>query len=212
MRTRVKFCGFTRVDDVRAAAALGVDAIGLIFAAGSPRRIDIALLDQLLAATPLFITPVALFRDNDGDEVERVLCRSSRLVAQFHGQERPAFCAGFNRSWLKAVPMHGIDALALPGFLQSFVASGCSGFVFDSHGGAGSGGSGRTFDWSRVPRDAGAPVVLAGGLNPENVCAAVRQLRPYAVDVASGIESAPGVKDHAKMQRFIEEVSRARTD
>lgn len=212
MRTRIKFCGITRVEDVHAAAAVGADAFGFIFAAGSPRQLDLARFDALLAAVPAFVTPVALFRNNAAVQVDAVLARSSRLIAQFHGDEAPEFCTAFARPWLKAVPMAALADAALTDFLQVFATAGCCGFVFDSHGGAASGGSGRGFDWARLPTAVPAPLILAGGLTPDTVAAAVRQVRPYAVDVSSGIESAPGIKDHAKMQRFADEVFRARTD
>ena len=212
MRTRIKFCGMTREDDVRAAASCGADAIGLIFAGGSSRRITVEQLDALLTALPVFVTPLALFQNNSAEEVATVLAHSSRLIAQFHGDEAPSFCTAFQRPWLKAVPMGRLVDDEIEAFLKLHVGAGCSGFVFDSHGAQHAGGSGRSFDWSRIPARVGAPVVLAGGLLPETVFDAVRQLRPYAVDVSSGIEVAPGIKDHAKMQRFAEEVIRARTD
>lgn len=212
VRTRIKFCGVTRIEDVRAAANAGADAIGFIFAAGSPRCIERAQFATLIAAVPAFVTPVALFRDNSEADIAETLAVASRLLAQFHGDETAAFCASFQRPWLKAVPMGALDDAALTGFLQLFADAGCAGFVFDSHGGGQSGGSGRGFDWARIPASVPAPVVLAGGLTPETVFDAVRRVRPFAVDVSSGIESAPGIKDHAKMQRFTEEVIRARTD
>ena len=212
MTTRIKFCGLTRVEDVRAAVEAGADALGFVFASGSPRQIDPAGLDLLLAAVPAAITPVALFRDAPAALVAAVLARSPRLLAQFHGDETPEFCAGFGRPWWKAVPMGAISDAALANHVGAFAAAGCSGFVFDSHGGAQTGGSGRRFDWSRIPAAVPAAVILAGGLSPETVAAAIRRVRPYMVDVSSGIESAPGVKDHAKMRRFADEVFRARTD
>ena len=212
MRTRIKFCGLTRVEDVQAAAAAGADALGFIFAAGSPRQLDLAALDVLLSVVPAFVTPVALFRDSAPTEVAAVLGRSPRLIAQFHGDEAPDVCAAFARPWLKAVPMGALSDAALTNFLRGFVGAGCSGFVFDSHGGDATGGSGRGFDWSRLPDVLPVPLILAGGLGPDTVADAVRQVRPYAVDVSSGIESAPGIKDHAKMRRFADEVFRARTD
>lgn len=212
MRTRIKFCGMTRVEDVRAGVDAGADALGFIFAAASPRRLDIAAFDELLAAVPAFVTPVVLFRDSPVEQISALLARSSRLVVQFHGDEPPSFCAGFGRPWLKAVPMGALADATLTDFLESFAAAGCAGFVFDSHGGAASGGSGRAFDWARMPKRVPAPVILAGGLTPETVAAAVREVGPHAVDVSSGIESAPGIKDHAKMRRFADEVFRARAD
>ena len=212
MRTRIKFCGLTRVEDVQAAAAVGADALGFIFAAGSPRRLDPDRFDALLAAVPAFVTPVALFRDASAADVAAVLARSPRLVAQFHGDEAPDVCAAFARPWLKAVPMGALSDAALTGYLSTFARAGCAGFVFDSHGGDVSGGSGRGFDWSRLPDAVPAPLILAGGLSPDTVADAVRRVRPHAVDVSSGIESAPGIKDHAKMRRFADEVFRARTD
>ena len=212
MRTRLKFCGITRVDDVNAGVAAGADALGFILAAGSPRQLTMTQLDVLLAAVPVFVTPVVLFRDHPADEVSAVLARSPRLVAQFHGDESPGFCASFERHWLKAVPMGALSDAALTPFLRAYADAGCGGFVFDSHGGAVAGGSGRGFDWSRIPADLPAPLVLAGGLTPDTVAEAVRRVRPYAVDVSSGIESAPGIKDHAKMRGFADGVFRARTD
>lgn len=212
MNTRIKFCGVTRIEDVQAAANAGADAIGFIFAAGSARRVERAQLAALISAVPMFVTPVALFRDNSVADVADTLAVSPRLLAQFHGDEAPMVCASFARNWIRAVPMGGLDDAALTTFLRSFADAGCSGFVFDSHGAGHSGGSGRGFDWARIPAAVPAPVVLAGGLTPENVFDAVQRVRPFAVDVSSGIESAPGIKDHAKMQRFINEVIRARTD
>ena len=212
MRTRVKFSGLTRVEDVLAAADIGVDALGFIFAAGSPRCLDHARFDVLLAAVPVFVIPVALFRDNTPEEIAAVLARSPRLVAQFHGDETPEFCASFARPWLKAVPMGALPDVALTDFLRDFANAGCAGFVFDSHGGEKTGGSGCRFEWARVPPNVPAPLILAGGLDPDSVANAVRRVRPFAVDVSSGIETAPGIKDHAKMRRFADEVFRARTD
>lgn len=212
MRTRIKFCGMTRLEDVRVAAMAGADALGFIFAPGSSRQLEIAQFDALLLAVPALVTPVALFRDNARDDIVAVLSRSPRLVPQFHGDETPEFCASFARPWLKAVPMGALSDESLTRFLLEYSTSGCGGFVFDSHGGTTGGGTGRSFDWRRVPRDVSAPVILAGGLTPENVATAIQAVNPDAVDVSSGIESAPGIKDHAKMRRFAEEVFRARAD
>lgn len=212
MSVRIKFCGLTREADVREAAAIGAGLLGFIFAHASPRRLTLAQFDRLIDAVPLWVTPVALFRDNMADEVASVLARSPRLCAQFHGDETPGFCAQFKRAWLKAVPMGALPDADLAGFLTAFANEGCSGFVFDSHGGTAGGGSGRGFDWSRIPREVPGPAILAGGLSPDNVADAIKRVRPVAVDVSSGIETAPGIKDHAKMRRFADEVFRVRFD
>jgi phosphoribosylanthranilate isomerase len=210
-RTRIKFCGITSVADAAAAADLGADAIGLILVPQSPRALPIARAAQIAQALPPFVTRVALFRDATAADVRAALTDIAIDVLQFHGDESPVYCAQFERSWIKAVPMGALtDAAALEAFLQDF--RGASGFVFDSHGGGQSGGSGHTFDWGRIPVRCPRPVILAGGLMPGNVAAAVRSVRPWAVDVSSGIESAPGIKDHAKMRIFIDEVYRAGTD
>ncbi|MBK6727711.1 MAG: phosphoribosylanthranilate isomerase [Xanthomonadales bacterium] len=212
MKTRIKFCGITHVEDVRLAVDVGADALGFIFASGSPRRLDPAQLDVLLDAVPASVVPVALFRNAAADQVAAILARSPRLLAQFHGDEPPEFCAAFGRPWWKAVPMGALPDAGLMAYLESHARAGCHGLVFDSHGGAQSGGSGRGFEWSRIPAALPAPLILAGGLTPETVADAVRRVRPHTVDVSSGIESAPGIKDHAKMRRFADEVFRARTD
>jgi len=210
--TRIKFCGMTRVEDVRMAVAVGADALGFVFASGSPRQLDPAQLDVLLDALPASVVPVTLFRNAAADQVAAILARSPRLLAQFHGDEPPEFCAAFGRPWWKAVPMGALADAGLMAYLESYARAGCHGLVFDSHGGARSGGSGRGFEWSRIPAALPAPLILAGGLSPETVADAVRRVRPHTVDVSSGIESAPGIKDHAKMRRFADEVFRARTD
>jgi phosphoribosylanthranilate isomerase len=210
-RTRIKFCGMTTVADALAAADMGVDAIGLIFVPESPRALDIERAARIADAMPPFVTRVGLFRDASAAQVREALTSVAIDVLQFHGDESPEFCAQFQRSWLKAVPMGGLaDADAVNAYLESFAAA--SGFVFDSHGGTRSGGSGSAFDWSRVIEPCPRPLILAGGLTPGNVADAVRQVRPWAVDVSSGIESAPGIKDHAKMRVFVNEVYRAGTD
>lgn len=211
MTARIKFCGMTRADDVRAAADAGADAVGFVLAAGSARCVALTQLPELLAAVPAFVTPVVLFRDNPEADIHQALAMSPRFIAQFHGDESPAQCAAFGRDWLKAVPMGALADNELPVFLDRFAQAGCRGFVFDAHGGTVTGGSGRRFDWSRIPATVPGPVILAGGLSADTVAEAVRAVRPYAVDVSSGVESAPGIKDHAKLRRFADEVFRVRT-
>ncbi len=204
--TRVKFCGMTRVDDIRLACHLGVDAIGMVFAQRSPRRLDAAQAASLRAEVADGIEAVALFMDNAADEVGEVIARVRPTLLQFHGSEDEAFCRSFGLPYMKAIAMggdagQGIDWAAR---YPDAVA-----LLLDSHAVGGAGGSGRTFDWSRIPAQLGKPFLLAGGIVPENVFDAVSVVRPWGVDVSSGIESAPGIKDAAHMRRFVEEVRRA---
>lgn len=210
-RTRIKFCGLTRVEDAAAAAALGVDAIGLIFVAASRRCLDSAVAQAIAASLPPLVSRVGLFQNQDAAAVRTVLAAVDLDLLQFHGDESADYCAQFGKRWIKAVPM---GSLTDPGALQRFLGEHqhAAGFVFDSHGASGQGGSGRSFDWQMLPATVQRPMILAGGLDAGNVGAAIRQLRPFAVDVSSGIESAPGVKDHAKMRIFVQEVRRAEHD
>lgn len=203
MRTRVKFCGMTRAADVDAAVALGVDAIGLVLAPGSPRFLHLREAAIIRRRLPPLVQAVALFRDAPADEVERAVDELQPDLLQFHGDESPEHCASFGRPYLRAVPMkHGAD---LADWERRFASA--TALLLDAHGVGEPGGQGQAFDWGAIR--AQRPFVLAGGLDPGNVAAAVRQVRPYAVDVSSGIESAPGVKDEARMRRFIEEVRKA---
>lgn len=209
-RTRIKFCGITSVEDAAVAAALGVDALGLILVPGSPRALDLGRAAAIADSLPPFVSRVALFRNAPAPDVFAALTAVQWDMLQFHGDESPEYCAQFGRPWLKAVPMAEFaNGATLEAYLLAFQMA--SGFVFDSHGGQRSGGSGEPFDWSRIPPHRPRPLILAGGLRPDNVAEAVRQVRPWAVDVSSGIESAPGIKDHAKMRVFIDEVQRAGT-
>jgi len=202
-RTRVKFCGIARPQDAEAAVQTGADAIGLILVPGSPRFIDAAQAAIIRRRLPPFVQAVALFRNATADTVRRALGELHPDLLQFHGEESPEFCAGFGVPYLRAVPMkHGAD---LADWERRF--AGAAALLLDAHGAGEQAGQGRTFDWSGIR--ATRPFVLAGGLGPENVGQAVRAARPYAVDVSSGIERSPGVKDAAKMRRFIEEVRKA---
>jgi phosphoribosylanthranilate isomerase len=210
-RTRVKFCGITSIADALIAVEEGADAVGLILVPGSARALDVARAAAIAERVPPFVTRVALFKDAPADDVRSVLADAAIDMLQFHGDETPDYCMSFGRRFLRAVPMGALaDEAAVARWLARF--PGADGFVFDSHGGGASGGSGRVFDWTRVPAAPPRPVVLAGGLGAHNVAAAVRAVRPWAVDVSSGIESAPGIKDRAKMRAFIDEVHRAGTD
>ncbi|SEO68000.1 phosphoribosylanthranilate isomerase [Aquisalimonas asiatica] len=202
MRTRVKICGLTRAEDARSAAHLGADAIGLVFHDASPRGIDVGAARAIRSALPPFVTVTALFMNASGQRVRHVLDGVAVDLLQFHGDEDAAFCESFSRPYIKVVPMAGG---ADPGTLMASHPN-AAGFVLDGHGAGEQGGSGRVFDWSSVPSSPDRPIVLAGGLHPENVAAAVRQARPWAVDVSSGVESAPGIKDARRMASFISEV------
>jgi phosphoribosylanthranilate isomerase len=205
-RTRIKFCGFTRPGDVRLACELGVDGIGFVFSAKSPRRIAPEEARAMRQALAPLVDAVALFADNSLDEVRDVVRQVRPSLLQFHGSEDDAFCRSFGLPYLKAVPMG--DEIQAPHYLQ-LRWPGAAGFLLDSHVQGGQGGTGKTFDWTRIPRDLQKPYALAGGLTPENVFDAVITATPWAVDVSSGIESAPGIKDGDRMRRFVEEVRRA---
>ncbi|MBX3711309.1 MAG: phosphoribosylanthranilate isomerase [Lysobacter sp.] len=205
-RTRIKFCGLTRAEDVAVACALGVDAVGFVFAERSKRRVSPAQAAPLRDALDPFVAGVALFMDNDAAAVREVIDIARPTILQFHGDEDDAFCASFGLPYLKAVAMGGEGARADDLGARYPRATG---FLFDSHAAGQAGGSGHAFDWSRLPRDCPRPWLLAGGLHPENVFDAIRATDCWGVDVSSGIESAPGEKDAAKMRRFVEEVRRA---
>lgn len=203
--TRIKFCGVTRAEDVRLAVELGVDFIGLILAERSPRRLPPGQARALRALVPEEIGVVALVMDNPRGEVADIVAGLHPDYLQFHGAEDDAFCAGFGLPFFKAIAMgDGGDPLEA---MAKFPAA--HGFVLDGHGAGEQGGSGRGFDWTRLPKDSGRPVLLAGGLSPDNVAQAVRTAHPWGVDVSSGIEAAPGIKDAAKMRRFIDAVRMA---
>ncbi|HEX5693704.1 MAG TPA: phosphoribosylanthranilate isomerase [Arenimonas sp.] len=205
MHTRIKFCGLTRPGDVRLAVELGVDAIGLVFAPGSLRRLDASRAESLRQAIPPLVHAVALFMDNPGSEVEALVRQVKPDLLQFHGGESDAFCRGFGLPFIKVLAMGG-DRADAAGLRKRYPSA--SAFLLDGHAPGQPGGSGERFDWSRVP-PLGKPVFLAGGLRPGNVGEAIRAARPFAVDVSSGIESAPGIKDGGRMQQFVEEVKRA---
>ena len=207
-RTRVKFCGLTRPGDVRLACEFGVDAVGFVLVPGSPRAVLPGALPGLRAAVSPLVQVVALFMDPHGSEVLDAIRRLRPTLLQFHGSESDAFCRGFGLPFLKTLPMGegAADAAVLSRRYPSAL-----GFLLDGHGPGQQGGRGRAFDWSLAPR-LDRPSFLAGGLTPGNVAEAITRVRPYAVDVSSGIESSPGHKDGERMQQFLEEVHRADTE
>ncbi len=203
--TRIKCCGMTRVDDALLAARLGAEAIGMVFTARSKRTVTLAQARQIVGALPPFVSTVALFMDDEAALVRQVVEELQPGFLQFHGDEDDAWCAQFGRPFLKAIAM-GEGASALSRLRDHPRAAG---LLLDGHGAGEAGGSGKAFDWSLLPSNLAQPVILAGGLNPHNVSQAMRTVRPWAVDVASGIESEPGVKDPHKLAAFVRAVRAA---
>jgi phosphoribosylanthranilate isomerase len=202
MRTRVKICGLTREQDVRSVVALGADAIGLVFHAPSPRAVSLELAAALAAQVPAFVTVVGLFVDAEPEAVRTVLRQVPLGALQFHGNEPPEYCAVFDRPWIKAVAMRdGIDPLE-----QARRYAGAASLLLDTFDARVAGGTGKRFDWDRVPADLAPRIVLAGGLDAGNVAEAVMRVRPYAVDVSGGVEASKGIKDRNKIAEFMQGV------
>ena len=201
-RTRIKFCGMTRPDDIHLACALGVDAIGFVFASQSSRCLAVDQIASLRLAISPWVTVVALFMDQSEAEVNTINALLQPTWLQFHGAEDDAFCRRFKLPFFKTLPMSGNaeDPVIAAKRFPSAAA-----FLLDGHAPGQSGGRGEAYEWSLAP-SLGKPVLLAGGLRPDNVASALTLVRPYAVDVSSGIESSVGCKDGKKMQQFIEEV------
>ena len=200
-RTRIKICGITREQDAAAAVAAGADALGLVFYAPSPRHVTPQRAAQLTAHLPAFVTRVGLFVNESPETVDAVLAQVPLDLLQFHGDEDAAYCSQFGKAWIKAARVKpGLDLLEYA--LAFAQARGMSGLLLDADV-AGYGGGGKTFDWSLIPRSLPLPVILSGGLHPGNIAQAVRAVRPWAVDVSSGVEAARGIKDVQKITEFI---------
>ena len=198
---RIKVCGLTRVEDVQAAVAAGVDAIGLVFYPDSPRHVTMTQAAALCRHIPPFITVVGLFVNASRAEVHRVIEAVPLNLLQFHGDETADQCEGFGLPYLKAARVRpGVDLLE---FASQFTSARA--LLLDTWTPA-YGGSGESFDWALVPSSCPLPVILSGGLTPDNVATAIRQVRPAAVDVSSGVESAKGIKDAAKIRAFVSAV------
>ncbi|HZR03282.1 MAG TPA: phosphoribosylanthranilate isomerase [Burkholderiales bacterium] len=197
--TAVKICGITRPEDGLAAAHAGAHAIGLVFHPASPRYVTSERARSIIERLPPFVTAVGLFVDLPAREVENVLAKVPLQLLQFHGDESPDYCSSFDRPYIKAVRVRPeVDLLQC-----ASIFSRARGLLLDAYIHAAHGGTGASFDWALVPPRLPLPVVLAGGLTPENVAAAVRAVRPWAVDVSSGVEREKGIKDAAKMAAFI---------
>jgi phosphoribosylanthranilate isomerase len=203
MRTRVKICGITRVEDALAAARAGADAIGLVFYSGSPRCVAVSRAREICRALPPFVSVVGLFVDAAREDVDAVMADVPLDLLQFHGGETAGQCTGFGRPYIKAIGMKpGADPVAA---MAAHPEAG--GFLLDAWQPDIHGGAGVAFDWQRVPADCARPLILAGGLTPDNVAAAIRQVKPFAVDVSSGVEASKGIKSEDRIQAFMRGVA-----
>lgn len=202
LRTRIKFCGITRLEDARIAVELGVDALGFVCVPGSRRNMPPEQAALIRRELPPLVSTVLLVSNADETTVREALAALDPDFIQFHGRELPAFCDSFGRRYWRAVSVHSAEdvRVAAHEFPQA------SALLLDSHGDDGMGGTGKSFDWSAIPRNVERPLILAGGLTPANVGQAVRMAAPYAVDVSSGIEAGPGRKDPEKMFAFVQAV------
>ena len=196
---RVKICGITSVDDALAAVNAGADAIGLVFYEPSPRYVSEELAREVALAVGPFVTVTGLFVNESQKTLERVLSRVPLQLLQFHGDELPEYCEHFSRPYMKAIRMReGVDVAQE---ISRF--SSATGILLDAYRPGIPGGTGAVFDWQRVPQQAAKPIVLAGGLTPDNVVTAIEQTACYGVDVSGGVEASPGSKDHQKIKDFI---------
>ena len=204
LRTRVKICGMTRSEDAAAACQLGVDAIGLVFYGKSPRNVSIQQASSICESVSGFVSVVALFLNAETDLIRQVVNELPVDLIQFHGTEPPEFCRSFGKPYLKALGTEGESDL-----VEQIEAYGdARGILLDSHGKGAAGGTGATFDWGIIPAHLSESIILAGGLNPKNVAEAIRTVRPYGVDLSSGVEAGPGIKNAKLMAQLMKEVKR----
>ncbi len=205
MRTRVKICGITRVEDAQLVVDAGADAIGLVFYKKSPRFVSHKQAAEISQHIPAFVSRVALFKDADEQTVRSVLADVEIDLVQFHGKETVGFCEQFKLPYIKALGMKGIEQEK--DFLLSKVTQyqSAKALLLDGHAPGEAGGTGESFDWASLT-SVNKPVVLAGGLTPDNVKQAIALVKPFAVDVSSGVESSPGIKDKEKIIAFLQQV------
>jgi phosphoribosylanthranilate isomerase len=197
---RVKLCGITSIEQALAVATLGADAIGLVFYEKSPRHVTIATAQAIVDALPPFVSSVGLFVNHDKAKVEDVLQQIPLDYLQFHGDETPEFCEQFNRPYIKAIRVkEGIDLVQYAVDFKKAKA-----LLVDAYLDGVPGGTGKTFDWQLIPRELPKSVILSGGLTPNNVRQAIKAVTPWAVDVSSGVEQSPGIKDIDKCRAFIQ--------
>lgn len=203
MRTRIKICGITRVEDAISAAEQGVDAIGLVFYPLSPRCVSITQAIAIADALPPFVSIVALFVNPTNTEVKEVLTSVRIDLLQFHGDEEEAACMQYGLPYLKAIRVK--SGTNLIQYAQLYASA--KALLLDTYSDSAFGGTGETFDWSVIPKKMPKPIILAGGLNPGNVLEAIQLVMPYAVDVSGGVEESKGIKDSVKITQFISAVN-----
>ncbi len=209
MRTRTKICGITRVEDVHAAANAGCDAIGFVFYPPSPRSVTQAQAEVLVQAVPAYVQVIGLFVNSSADDIQQILKTVALDILQFHGDETPLQCQHIarqvGRRWYKAIQVKpGLDIIAE---IQRYQDAGASAVLLDAWHPDLKGGTGHSFDWTTFPK-LDIPLILAGGLNPDNVEQAIHTTQAYAVDVSGGVESAKGIKDQQLIKRFMQGVHR----
>ena len=205
MRTRVKICGITRVEDALEAINQGADAIGLVFYAKSPRNVSATQAAEIVSSIPAFVTVVGLFVDAEPAFIQEVLSVVNLDLLQFHGDEMPSACRQYSRPYMKAIRVK--SGTNLVQYAADYADA--KALLLDAFAEGVPGGTGLVFDWSLIPQNLPLPIVLAGGLNAENVGLAIEQVRPYAVDVSGGVEASKGIKDVAKIAAFMRGVSNA---
>ncbi|MCP4492832.1 MAG: phosphoribosylanthranilate isomerase [Gammaproteobacteria bacterium] len=203
-RTRVKICGISCPEDALYVAGLGCDSIGLVFFRESPRFIDTAAANYIRQNLPPFVSVTALLLDESEVWIEQVINKVKPDCLQFHGEEPVELCEHWQLPYIKAIPMGSVDDAEL--YARDY--PGAQGFLLDSNVAGRRGGSGDTFDWSKIPTSFSSPMVLAGGLNPGNVAEAITRVKPWAVDVSSGVEASKGIKDRGLIKQFFNEVKR----
>lgn len=205
VRTRVKICGITNVEDALTAVAAGADAIGLVFYASSPRAVSIEQAANIVRQLPAFVTTVALFVNASADYVQSVISQVEINLLQFHGDESPAYCASFNCRYIKAIRVKQDTNLIQ--YANDF--ANASGLLLDAFVEGVPGGTGQVFDWQLMPQNLPLPVILAGGLNADNIKQAIADVNPYAVDVSGGVEAMKGIKDASKIGAFMQLVNQS---
>ncbi|WP_460063830.1 MULTISPECIES: phosphoribosylanthranilate isomerase [unclassified Pseudomonas] len=202
---RSKICGITRIEDALAAVEAGADAIGFVFYAKSPRAVTVQQARAIIQALPPFVTTVGLFVNASRCELGEILDAVPLDLLQFHGDEAFEDCEGWHRPYIKALRVKSGDDIAAA--VDAYPSA--SGVLLDTYVEGVPGGTGEAFDWSLIPQGLSKPLILAGGLTPENVADAVARVKPYAVDVSGGVEASKGIKDHAKIHAFINAVRKA---